>query len=31
MHDLQIGRLQYATINLWATLLDALFCLPCGC
>src|SRR5258706_693848 len=28
--DLQIDRVTYATINLWATLIGALFCLPCG-
>jgi len=30
LRELQIDRLQYASINLWATLLGALFCLPCG-
>ena len=30
LEDLQIGRVSYASINLWATLLGALFCLPCG-
>jgi MFS family permease len=30
MGDLQLGRVEYANINLWATLLGALFCLPCG-
>src|ERR1051325_8835596 len=28
--DLHINRIDYATINLWATLIGALFCLPCG-
>ena len=28
--DLRIDRVAYATINLWATLLGAAFCLPCG-
>ena len=28
--DLHVDRITYATINLWATLLGALFCLPCG-
>ena len=28
--DLKIDRVDYATINLWATLLGSLFCLPCG-
>ena len=28
--DLRIDRVDYAAINLWATLLGALFCLPCG-
>src|SRR5205807_3464673 len=28
--DLQIDRVTYATLNLWATLIGALFCLPCG-
>src|SRR5580658_1681493 len=28
--DLQISRVSYAAINLWATLIGALFCLPCG-
>jgi MFS family permease len=28
--DLPIGRVSYAAINLWATLLGALFCLPVG-
>jgi MFS family permease len=30
MADLRIDRVTYATINLWATLIGALFCLPCG-
>jgi MFS family permease len=30
LKDLQLDRVEYATINLWATLLGALFCLPCG-
>jgi MFS family permease len=28
--DLQVDRVSYATMNLWATLLGALFCFPCG-
>lgn len=28
--DLQIDRVTYATMNLWATLIGAAFCLPCG-
>ena len=28
--DLHIDRVTYATVNLWATLLGSLFCLPCG-
>jgi MFS family permease len=28
--DLQIDRVTFATINLWATLIGSLFCLPCG-
>src|SRR3954454_22404876 len=28
--DLGLSRLSYAAINLWATLLGAAFCLPCG-
>src|SRR5690349_3113018 len=28
--DLKIGRVDYATINLWATLLGAAICLPIG-
>jgi len=28
--DLHIDRVTYATINLWATLIGAAFCLPCG-
>ena len=28
--DLRIDRVTYATINLWATLIGAAFCLPCG-
>src|SRR5688572_5489798 len=28
--DLQIDRITYANVNLWATLIGALFCLPCG-
>src|SRR3954447_3172905 len=30
LEDLQLDRVEYATLNLWATLLGALFCLPCG-
>jgi MFS family permease len=30
MVDLRIYRVTYATINLWATLIGATFCLPCG-
>src|SRR5438876_12197071 len=28
--DLHIDRVTYAAINLWATLIGSLFCLPCG-
>src|SRR4030095_8983563 len=28
--DLRIDRVSYATINLWATLIGSLFCLPGG-
>ena len=28
--DLRIDRVTFATINLWATLIGATFCLPCG-
>jgi len=28
--DLQLDRVTYATINLWATLVGAIFCLHCG-
>src|SRR5947208_6487370 len=28
--DMRIDRVTYATINLWATLIGAAFCLPCG-
>jgi MFS family permease len=28
--DLQFDRVGYAALNLWATLLGALFCVPCG-
>lgn len=28
--DLKLDRVAYASINLWATLIGALFCLPCG-
>ncbi|HJS73014.1 MAG TPA: MFS transporter, partial [Vicinamibacteria bacterium] len=28
--DLGIGRVSYANVNLWATLLGAALCLPCG-
>ena len=30
LRDLNLSRVGYAAINLWATLLGALFCLPCG-
>jgi MFS family permease len=30
LNDLHLGRVDYAHINLWATLLGAAFCLPCG-
>lgn len=30
LRDLHLDRITYASINLWATLLGALFCLPCG-
>ncbi len=28
--DMHVDRVTYATINLWATLIGAAFCLPCG-
>src|SRR5262249_604199 len=28
--DFRIGRVPYASANLWATLIGAAFCLPCG-
>jgi MFS family permease len=28
--DFRLDRVTYATINLWATLIGSLFCLPCG-
>lgn len=28
--DLRLDRVAYASINLWATLIGSLFCLPCG-
>ncbi|MFN8006042.1 MAG: MFS transporter [Terriglobia bacterium] len=28
--DLRIGRVAFAKVNLWATLIGAAFCLPCG-
>jgi MFS family permease len=28
--DFRIDRVTYATVNLWATLIGSLFCLPCG-
>jgi MFS family permease len=28
--DLHIDRVSYAAINLWATLIGSLFCIPCG-
>jgi len=31
LRDLHMERVQYGAINLWATLLGALFCLPWGC
>jgi MFS family permease len=30
LRDLDLGRVAYGSINLWATLLGAAFCLPCG-
>jgi MFS family permease len=30
LRELQLDRVQYGHINLWATLIGALFCLPCG-
>src|SRR6476619_1888174 len=30
LRDLQLDRVSYATINLWATLLGAVVCLPIG-
>ncbi|HEY8503587.1 MAG TPA: MFS transporter [Gemmataceae bacterium] len=28
--ELSVGRVAFASVNLWATLLGALFCIPCG-
>src|SRR3954469_12333625 len=28
--DLSLDRVEFAMVNLWATLLGAAFCLPCG-
>lgn len=30
LQDLRLDRVPYAVLNLWATLLGALFCIPCG-
>src|SRR5215471_17626746 len=30
LSDLRIDRVTFATVNLWATLIGSLFCLPCG-
>jgi MFS family permease len=30
LEDLHLGQVPYAAMNLWATLLGAAFCLPCG-
>src|SRR5690242_83364 len=30
LRDLHLGRLEYGTLNLWATLIGAAFCLPVG-
>ena len=30
MADLHLGEVEYGSINLWATLIGAAFCLPCG-
>jgi hypothetical protein len=30
LRTFELGREQYGVLNLWATLLGALFCLPCG-
>jgi len=30
LDDLHLGQVPYAAINLWATLLGAAFCVPCG-
>lgn len=30
LRDFDLGRVPYAVLNLWATLLGALFCVPCG-
>ena len=30
IRDLGIDRVSYASVNLWATLLGAILCLPCG-
>src|SRR5689334_10350881 len=28
--DLHLDRVTYAAVNLWATLIGSLFCIPCG-
>src|SRR6266852_642222 len=30
LRDMHLDRVTYASINLWATLIGAAFCLPCG-
>ena len=30
MHDLRLDRVSYANLNLWATLIGAITCLPAG-
>ena len=30
IEDIEISKMDFAQINLWATLIGALFCLPCG-
>jgi hypothetical protein len=30
LQSMAIDRLSYAAVNFWATLIGAMFCLPCG-
>src|SRR4051794_8746536 len=30
LRELDLGRVDFALVNLWATLLGSAFCLPCG-